>query len=174
MRDVADTFRISESSLLSRIKTVRIQKNEKPPQFQTEKYQEEKELLILFLNDASILKKVAKELNSDYFLFKPYQDLYIFIEKNLERTEQVSALLDKISDAELRALAADLIMAEPDSERMTGFIKALKLRKFKKDLKSVAIALEKDPGNQDLREQKEKVKRILAGLDKKVVRKTLY
>ena len=139
-----------------------------------EKFGEERELLINILNDADYYKKVAQEIDSSYFLSEKYKKIYEIVVEHLEKMGQIPSLLETIEDEAIKNTIAELIMADPPKARIEGVINNLKLRKYQIELKHINDQILSNPKNIELFQKKNELKKKIIGLNKKVVRKTLY
>jgi DNA primase len=173
VQEIATTFKVSESAIFSKIRLRR--KREKEPQMQTmEKFGEERELLINILNDSMYYKKVAQEIDSSYFLSEKYKKIYEIVAEHLEKMGQIPSLLETIEDEAIKNAIAELIMADPPKAQIEDVISGLKLRKYQIDLKQINDQILSNPKDMDLFQKKNELKKKIIGLNKKVVRKTLY
>ncbi|MBN2461184.1 MAG: DNA primase [Candidatus Cloacimonetes bacterium] len=174
VKEVAEVFRISERALFSRIKIPYVTGRNKPAESKLHKFREERELLKHVLNNREYFKKVAKELNPDYFLFKIYKDIYEILIKYPEKINQAGAMLEYATEETTRNLLAELLIEDVHEYDFMQALQAVKLRKYQKDLQVVTEQLRSDPSNKELLDNKNELKRLILTLDKKVVRKTLY
>ncbi len=173
VQEIATIFKVSESAIFSKIRLRR--KREKEPQMQTmEKFGEERELLINILNDSMYYKKVAQEIDSSYFLSEKYKKIYEIVAEHLEKMGQIPSLLETIEDEAIKNTIADLIMADPPKAQIEDVISGLKLRKYQIELKQINDQILTNPKDMDLFQKKNELKKKIIGLNKKVVRKTLY
>ena len=173
VQEISTTFKVSESAIISRIRLRR--KREKEPQMQTiEKFGEERELLINILNDTIYYKKVAQEIDSSYFLSEKYKKIYEIVAEHLEKMGQIPSLLETIEDEAIKNVVAELIIADPPKAQIGDVLSGLKLRKYQKELKQINDQILSNPKDMDLFQKKNELKKKIIGLNKKVVRKTLY
>lgn len=173
VQEISTTFKVSESAIISRIRLRR--KREKEPQMQTiEKFGEERELLINILNDTIYYKKVAQEIDSSYFLSQKYKKIYEIVAEHLEKMGQIPSLLETIEDEAIKNVVAELIIADPPKAQIGDVLSGLKLRKYQKELKQINDQILSNPKDMDLFQKKNELKKKIIGLNKKVVRKTLY
>ena len=173
VQEIATIFKVSESAIFSKIRLRR--KREKEPQMQTmEKFGEERELLINILNDSMYYKKVAQEIDSSYFLSEKYKKIYEIVAEHLEKMGQIPSLLETIEGEAIKNTIADLIMADPPKAQIEDVISGLKLRKYQIELKQINDEILTNPKDMDLFQKKNELKKKIIGLNKKVVRKTLY
>ncbi len=173
VQEISTTFKVSESAIFSKIRLRR--KREKEPQMQTmEKFGEERELLINILNDSMYYKKVAQEIDSSYFLSEKYKKIYEIVVEHLEKMGQIPSLLETIEDEAIKNTIAELIMADPPKAQIEDVINGLKLRKYQREFKQINDQILSNPKDMDLFPKKNELKKKIIGLNKKVVRKTLY
>ncbi|MBC8415502.1 MAG: DNA primase [Candidatus Cloacimonetes bacterium] len=173
VQEISTTFKVSESAIFSKIRLRR--KREKEPQMQTmEKFGEERELLINILNDSMYYKKVAQEIDSSYFLSEKYKKIYEIVVEHLEKMGQIPSLLETIEDEAIKNTIAELIMTDPPKAQIEDVINGLKLRKYQREFKQINDQILSNPKDMDLFPKKNELKKKIIGLNKKVVRKTLY
>ncbi len=96
------------------------------------------------------------------------------ISENYDETIQVSGLLDKAKNEKMRNVLSELMIAEPNETQMDDIIKAIKVRKIQEDLKTINSKVLQEPGNRELLQQKQALKKQIMAINSKVVRKTLY
>lgn len=174
LKEVGETFGISETSLYSRIKPKQGKHIRQQVSVELEKNVEERSLLELILSDVSCYKIVAEELDSSYFFSHIYREIYELISVNFEESLQVSGLLDKVKDETVRNVLSELLIHDAREAQMEDIIKSIKVRKVQEDLKTINSKVLQDPGNRELLQQKQTLKKQIMSLNKKVVRKTLY
>jgi hypothetical protein len=87
---------------------------------------------------------------------------------------QIPSLLETIEDEAIKNAIAELIMADPPKAQIEDVISGLKLRKYQIDLKQINDQILSNPKDMDLFQKKNELKKKIIGLNKKVVRKTLY
>jgi len=174
LKEVGETFGISESSLFSRIKPKQGKHIRKQEVVELEKNVEERSLLELILSDVSCYKIVAEELDSSYFFSHIYREIFELISEQFDEALQVSGLLDKVKDETVRNVLSELLIHDAREAQMEDIIKAIKVRKVQEDLKTINNKVLQDPGNRELLQQKQTLKKQIMSLNKKVVRKTLY
>lgn len=173
VQEISTTYKVSESAIFSKIRLRR--KREKEPQMQTmEKFGEERELLINILNDSMYYKKVAQEIDLSYFLSEKYKKIYEIVVEHLEKMGQIPSLLETIEDEAIKNAVAELIMADPPKAQIEDVINGLKLRKYQRELKQINDQILSNPKDMDFFQKKNELKKKIIGLNKKVVRKTLY
>jgi len=174
IKQIADIFSISERALLERIKPVSIISSKNQMKQKYIRYGEERELLKHILTKPEMFKKVAQELDSSYFLFKIYSEIYEELIKHKMETERLATFLEEIKKEDVRTAIAELAMEEIEDENFSDLLKVVKLRKLKFDLKQINKGLLQDPENKELKNTKHELRRKIINLDNKVVTKTLY
>lgn len=174
IKEIADTFKLPERALLSEVRIKRLPSRPEQSGQVQRKYQEERELLKYLLTDKRNFKKVASELNSDYFLIKIHRELYEFLNEQSKNSEEDSAYLDMVEDPALRNTIAELMLEDIQEEDFSEILRAVKLRKLQHDLYLINNSIEKDPENSELKQERQELKKNILQLDRKIVRKTLY
>jgi len=173
-KEIAETFKISEHSILSRRKKKYFQKIKKEEKIEIFKFQEERDLLKIILNDKSYYKKVAEQLKSDYFLSGIYKNIYEQITEHIESINQVAGMLDLIEDEITRNNVAELLMEDVPKVDIEEIVKTVKLRKYQYDLNKINDKILEGKDFKELLQKKNELKKKILGINKKVVRKTLY
>ncbi len=174
VKEIADVFTISEQSIYSKIRTRSFQIQSTVQNISIPKYEEERDLLKIILNEKSYYKKVAKEIESDYFLSKIYRNIYEKISEHIENINQISALLEITEDEIEKNTIAEILMEDIPNISYEEIIKAIKLRKYRKDLQAINEQIVNNSQNKELFLKKAELKKKIIGLGKQVVRKTLY
>ncbi len=173
-KEIAETFKISVHSILSRRRKKSFQKIKKEERIEISKFQEERDLLKIILNEKSYYKKVAEQLNSDYFLSGIYRKIYEQIEEHIENVKQVAGLLDIIKDEIIQKTLAELLMEDVPKIDPDEIIKTVKLRKYQDELKKINNKIHSGKDFEELFKKKSELKMKILDINKKVVRKTLY
>ncbi|MBC8385257.1 MAG: DNA primase [Candidatus Cloacimonetes bacterium] len=175
IKEIAETFEISEHAISSKVRINRKKKTKTlNPSSDLQKYPEEKNLLKIILNDKSLYKKVAKQVDSDYFLSKNYRDIFVQISKNIEKLNSVSGLFEYVEDELSKKILADLIIEKTSEVSLEDILLEIKLRKYKKDQQTIKEKIHNNPFDKELLKEKYEIKQKIIGIDKKVVTKTLY
>jgi replicative DNA helicase len=174
VKEISEQFRISAKSILSRIRLNFRKTDNKIESVSFLKYEEERDLLKLLLNEKTSLKKVAQEIDSSYFLFRIYRDVYDYICRYLEQNDQISGIMNSVEDEILNNTIAELLMEECPDQDASDTLKTVILRKLEKDLTDINQMLYKGDNNQELQAQKDDIKQKIRALNSKIVRKTLY
>ncbi len=174
IKEVAKVFGIHQTALEKR--TDRPKPVESKPVDESKEYLEEKEYLKLLLNDKEINKRLAEELNSDYFFNERYRNLYLLLtEKQLfEFVDNPALLLEKIEDEKLNLLMASLLMDESLVMTEAEIINQMKLKKLRRDLNIVTKQMNQNVEDMELFEKKQFLSREIRRLSNKVVNKTLF
>ena len=173
-KEIAETFKISEHSILSRRRKKYFQKVKKEEKTEISRFQEERDLLKIILNEKSYYKKVAEQLNSDYFLSGIYEKIFKQIAEHIENINQVAGLLDLIEDEITRNTFSELLMEDVPKVDIEEVIKTVKLREYQDELKKINKKILEGKNFKELSQKKNKLKKKILGINKKVVRKTLY
>ncbi len=174
VKEIADVFTISEQSIYSKIRTQGFQIQNNKQTISIPKFEEERDLLKIILNEKSYYKKVAKEIESDYFLSKIYRNIYEKISEHMENITQISGLLEITEDEIERNTIAEILMEDIPNISFEEIIKAIKLRKYQKDMQTINEQIVNNSQNKELFMKKAELKKKIIGLGKQVVRKTLY
>ena len=181
IKDVADTFQVSEINLRKNVKKNNIylepENNRKSISY---KYEEERKLLKFLLKNTNLIKKVASELEIDYFINDSLKKIYSYLidTKNEDYLSNPAMMLERLElahNGENEAITEDLSVLFFDEDFLDGvddLIRQVKLRKLKEDLKIVNDEIAKDTENSLLLERKFFIKKEIVKLSKNVVRKT--
>jgi DNA primase len=176
-QDIAETFGLSGHAVASKIRKKRrsrkqeIETTEIP---QMEQFREERNIILLILNNLSLYKKVAQEIDLSYFLTEKYKEIYKIILEHKENMDNIPALISKIDKENIRNILTELSMLEPPVQTIDDAIIALKTRKLHSDLAALNAKILNDPKNMDLFNKKQELKKEILKINKKVVRRTLY
>ncbi len=177
IQDIAETFELSKHAVSSKIrKKRRSYKNEtgeaEVPKI--EQFTEERDVILLIINNQSLYKKVAQEIDSSYFLTEKYREIYKIMSEHIKDMDNIPALISKIDEEDVRNLIIELSMSNPPTQTIDDTIITLKTRKFHTDLRAINEKILNDPANMELHAKKNEIKKELLKINKKVVRKTLY
>ena len=173
-KEISDLFKISAKSILNRIRLNfrKQEKNQEPGSFL--KYQEERDLLKLLLNEKTSLKKVAQEIDSSYFLFRIYRDIYDYICQYYKQNDRISGIMNSVEDEILKTTIAELIMEEIPELEISDVLKNVKIRKLEIDLTNINQMIYKSENKEELKAKKAELKKKILEMNRKIVRKTLY
>jgi len=174
VKEISEIFKISEKSILSRIRPGFQKKKNEQFQTSTTKFQEERDLLKMLLHEKTSVKKVAQELDSSYFLFEIYKEIYDLICSYLKGADRITGIINSVEDEIHRNTIAELLIEEIPELEISDVIKTVKLRKLKKDLNDINQQIYKTDNKQELISKKTDIKKQIQLLDGKIVRKTLY
>jgi len=139
-----------------------------------EQFTEERNILLLIINNQSLYKKVAQEIDLSYFLTEKYRKIYKIMSEQIEDMDNIPALISKIEEEDIRNLLTELSMSDPPAQTIDDAIIAQKTRKFHLELKVINNQIINDPTNMELFAKKSELKKEILKINKKVVRKTLY
>ncbi|MCF7858308.1 MAG: DNA primase [Candidatus Cloacimonetes bacterium] len=177
IQDISDAFDLSEHAVKSRIREKRPVRNDTSQDIKTEsneQYTEERDVIAMILNNKSFYKKVAQEIDSSYFLTEKNRKIYQVLAENIEKMSNLSALLSKVDDEDLRNTLSEISMMEVQKHTIDEALQALKTRKYHAELKMINEKILKDPTNIELFTKKAELKKKILKINNKVVRKTLY
>ena len=174
IREISETFRISEHAINSRIRKQRIKTKKVETGKTVISFGEERDLLCKILDDKLSYKKVAQEIDLTYFFTDVYKNIFDVISMHISSIEQISNLIDKVEDENLKKIITELMMADAPEASMDDIINNLKLRKYQYELKNINERISQDPKDMELFSQKKELKQKMLLLDKKIVKKTLY
>lgn len=176
-QDISETFELSKHAVSSKIRKKRRSfKNEtgEAEVQKIEQFTEERDIILLIINNQSLYKKVAQEIDSSYFLTEKYREIYKIMSEHIEDMDNIPALISKIEDEDIRNLIIELSMSDPPTQAIDDTIITLKTRKFHYDFKIINDKISNDPENRELLLKKSELKKEILKINKKVVRKTLY
>jgi len=176
-QDIAETFGLSGHAVSSKIRKKRRtfkKESEVTEVLKTEQFREEREIILLIINNQSLYKKVAQEIDLSYFLTEKYREIYKIISEHIEEMSNFPALISKIEKEDIRNMLIELTMSDTPAQTIDEAIIALKTRKFHTELKTINAEILNDPSNMDLFAKKSDLKKEILKINKKVVRKTLY
>ncbi|MCK4695643.1 MAG: hypothetical protein KAT74_07760, partial [Candidatus Cloacimonetes bacterium] len=174
VKEIADDFKISETSIFSKIKFSQYRKRNVPVRADILQFPEERNLLKSVLNEKYLLKKVAQEINSSYFFLKIYKNIYEEIIKYVKNSEHISGLLNQIEDEIIKNTIGELLIEDVPNISIDEILKAMKLRKYQKDLQDINQQMVNEGSNKELLDKKNKLKKEILNMNSKIVRKTLY
>jgi len=174
VKEISEVFRVSEKSIIPKIRMAFKKKADTPIQIAPVKFQEERNLLKMLLHEKTSLKKVAQEIDSTYFLFKIYKEVYDRICEYITKNDRISGIINSIEDEIIRNTFAELLIEDIPELEISDVIKTVKLRKYNKELSEINQEIYKTENKQELRIKKEMIKRKILEIGSKVVRKTLY
>lgn len=177
IQDIADTFGLSGHAVSSKIRKKRRsfkKEIEDTELSKMEHFTEERNMLLLIINNESLYKKVAQEIDLSYFLNGKYREIYKIMSEHIEDMDNIPALISKIDNESIRDLLTELSMLDIPTQTIDDAIIVLKTRRFHADLKAIKEKILNDPKNLELREKKIEIKKEILKINKKVVRKTLY
>jgi len=176
-QDIAETFGLSGHAVSSKIRKKRRsfkKETEDSEPSKIEHFTEERDILLLIINNQSLYKKVAQEIDLSYFLTGKYREIYKIISEHIEDMDNIPALISKIDNESIRDLLTELSMSDSPTQTIDDALIALKTRKFYTDLKAINAEILNDPTNMELFAKKNELKKEILKINKKVVRKTLY
>ncbi len=177
IQDITETFGLSGHAVSSKIRKKRrtFKKEQETTEVpKMEQFTEERDIILLIINNQSLYKKVAQEIDSSYFLTEKYRKIYKIMSEQIEDMDNIPALISKIMEEDIRNLLTELSMSDPPAQTIDDAIIALKTRKFHLKLKAINDEIINDPTNRELFVKKSELKKEILKINKKVVRKTLY
>jgi len=174
VKEISDVFRISEKSIIPKIRLGFKKKEDNQIQISPVKFQEERNLLKMMLHEKTSLKKVAQEIDSTYFLFKIYKEVYDRICEYFMKNDRISGIINSVEDEIIRNTIAELLIEDIPELEISDVIKTVKLRKFNKELSDINQQIYKTENKQELRMKKVEIKKKILEIGSKIVRKTLY
>jgi len=177
IQDITETFGLSGHAVSSKIRKKRrtFKKEQETTEVpKMEQFTEERDIILLIINNQSLYKKVAQEIDSSYFLTEKYRKIYKIMSEQIEDMDNIPALISKIMEEDIRNLLTELSMSDPPAQTIDDAIIALKTRKLHLDLRALNSEIVNDPTNRELFVKKSELKKEILKINKKVVRKTLY
>lgn len=157
IKETAETFRISESSIKQKISmSGSPAARESFSQADSEANPEEHFLLALALKDKKYYVALAQELSSDYFFNKEYKQIYKYLTEQ-DRTDELdepARLLDQIENNALRELLADLLFEDLTDMSFDDTLLQVTVRKLQFDLEQMDKRIIAEPHNLELFKQK--------------------
>ena len=177
IQDIAETFGLTGHAVSSKIRKKRRsfkKETEDTELSKIEHFTEERNIILLIINNQSLYKKVAQEVDLSYFLTGKYRKIYKIISEHIEDMGNIPALISKIDEEDTRNMLSELSMSDLPTQTIDDAIIALKTRKFHTDLKIINEEILNDPTNMELFAKKNELKKEILKINKKVVRKTLY
>ncbi|MDD4309929.1 MAG: DNA primase [Candidatus Cloacimonetes bacterium] len=179
LKDVSDAFGITLGALnskLHRSSAVQYQPaTAAPSESKPAESYEERHTLILALKDYESYKLLASEVDQSYFSNRLYRDLFSFlVAQSLSADSfEPAALMDLVDNKEIKERLAELLFEDLRQMRFEDCLSGLRLRKIQRDLEEVRSALNKDPNNLELNEQKVKLTLKYRSMTTAVLKKTL-
>jgi len=180
LRDVSESFGISQNALLASLKRSsarQVNPAQSPQDDQIpQKSPHEKMILQAALKDRESYNLLARELTADYFTSRLYKRIFEYLQKRLQLSSgfEPAALLDDTENAEIRDSLAELLFEDLQQLDLIAQIKDLKLRKLKRDLDDLDKAINEDPTNLELLKEKEILFQEYRKTTKRVVNKVLF
>ncbi len=177
IQDIAETFGLSGHAVSSKIRKKRRTFKKEPEITEVEKreqFPEERNIILLIINNQLLYKKVAQEIDSSYFLTGKYRKIYKIMSEQIEDMDNIPALISKITEEDIRNLLTELSMSDTPIQTIDDAIIALRTRKYHLELKAINDKIINDPTNMELFAKKSELKKEILKINKKVVRKTLY
>jgi len=177
IQDIAETFGLSGHAVSSKIRKKRrsFKKETQDTELsRREHFTEERNIILLIINNQSLYKKVAQEIDLSYFLTGKYRKIYKIISEHIEDMDNIPALISKIVEEDTRNMLTELSLSDPPAQTIDDAIIALKTRKLHTYLIAINAEILNDPTNKDLFAKKSELKKEILKINKKVVRKTLY
>lgn len=182
LQEVSEAFKVSVNALAKKLqKTQRLSyvsdKTElSTPEKTLENHHEERNVLILSLQNPEDYKTLVSELKDDYFINKRYREIFQWLQANIKAEDigDSSTLLDNIENTQLRDALTDLLFEDLQDMRFEDTLIQVRIRKLQLDLEEMERQLIKDPLNLELFKQKEKLSHVYKQLTRKVVHKIRF
>ncbi len=175
IKEISEIFGISEHAIRSKIRPKRKKADTKTTQnLVLNRFEEERNLICLLLNNKFLYKNVAQEIDSTYFFSDEYRNIYKLMQEHIEDMKQISTLLDMTEDDLIKNDITELMMLQTPDIAVEELIKNLKLRKYQTELKDINKRILENPKDRELFSQKNELRKKILMLDKKIVRRTLY
>lgn len=173
VKEISEIFQVSQNAIFSKMArrdTGTLQRQ--PATYELRKFTEERNLLKIILHEENN-KKFAQIVDSTYFLSDLYKEIYLLIENNPGKLNDVAALLDLTDNNLAKKTIAELIMEEPPSAPIEQILTDLKVRRYESELEVVVHQLLRTPEPQ-LIKKKIELKKKISALSGIVVKKTLF
>jgi len=176
IKETAQSFGISESALLQKLRqssgTIA---NSAPEPEPVLGFPEERLILALGLKEKDSYIKLANELGEDYFLSKPYKNIYKYLMQKVrvDDIDNPAAILDGLENPELREGLADLLFEELRDLRFDDTLKQVRIRKIQHDMDLVNRMIEKEPHNIELNQRRTELFEELRSMTKRIFRTRL-
>ena len=182
LQEVSEAFKISVGALTQKLSsTMRrgFQREEKTPLHvfsSLESQHEERNLLVISLQNVDDYKRLVSEVKDDYFINESYRGIFKWLRENVEpeAIEHSSTLLDDIEDTQLRDALADLMFEEMQELSFEDALTQVRIRKLQLDLELMDRKLINEPENLDLFKQKQSLSKEYKQLTRKVVHKIRF
>lgn len=182
LQEVSEAFKISVGALAQKLaSTMRrgFQREEKTPLHvfsSLESQHEERNLLVISLQNVDDYKRLVSEVKDDYFINESYRGIFKWLRENVEpeAIEHSSTLLDDIEDTQLRDALADLMFEEMQELSFEDALTQVRIRKLQLDLELMDRKLINEPENLDLFKQKQSLSKEYKQLTRKVVHKIRF
>ncbi|MBT4332251.1 MAG: DNA primase, partial [Candidatus Cloacimonetes bacterium] len=114
IQDITETFGLSGHAVSSKIRKKRrtFKKEQETTEVpKMEQFTEERDIILLIINNQSLYKKVAQEIDSSYFLTEKYRKIYKIMSEQIEDMDNIPALISKIMEEDIRNLLTELSMS---------------------------------------------------------------
>jgi DNA primase len=172
IKETAETFRISESSIKQKINM-----SSRPATFETpyvndnDANPEERFLLALALKDKNNYISLAHDVNADYFFNQESKQVYKYL-TDQDRTDELdepARLLDQIENNALREQLADLLFEDLAGMSFEETLLQVKVRKLQHDLEQMDKRITAEPNNLELFKQKADLLKQLKQITKNMI-----
>jgi len=174
LRTISEEFRIPEKTLRSRMKPVKATV-EVGAQAPASSYEPERELLKILLSNNCLVKNVADQIDSSYFLKRRYKDIYEVLLENEEAPDTIAGLLNAEELNDITQLIIELMMEHvAKAETLDDQVREMQIRKYLHELDAVNKGIAAGEPHPELYEKKKEILHTLRGWGVKIVRKTLY
>lgn len=178
-KEISENFKISESSIREKASHKRrfVERAEtKEVKVVEKKNYEEEKLVQSMLKSKENIKKIASEINVDYFINDKMKRIFKILTENevSNYLENSAELLNYFEEEDLSNEISSLLLTNEYEFDIDDLIKQIKLRKYQEDIKKINDEIIKNPDNAELFEQKIFLKKEIQSLSKSVVNKTLF
>ncbi len=174
-RDLAEAFGISTRAVFSKLRrTSAVSKARETvaPAPVLEENFEERQVLVLALQDEDAFNLLAQTLSPDYFNNRLYRELFkhLMATADADSISEPATLLDNIENKDLRDLLAEFLFSEPPQVEFGKALDQIRLRKLQRDMRDLDRRIQAAPEDIRLLEEKRKLALTYRSLSRKVVR----
>ncbi len=174
IKEISDKFGVHESSIFSKIRKNTNRQNANVVQETIDRFEAERNLLILLINRKIEYKNVAQKIDSSYYFSNIYRSIFEFLNKNNEYMGNMSNLIDEIKDEMVQNKLSELIISEIPNLDSDKVLSQLQYRKLNQQLVEINKKIKMGKSSKADFAEKQKIKKELMKINKKVVSKTLY
>ncbi|MDD3500967.1 MAG: DNA primase [Candidatus Cloacimonetes bacterium] len=172
----ADYSKATPQQISSEPKTTQSKMANKSQKSTIDKHLAEAYLIQYLIKNNNLIKKVASELDSDYFINSDMKSIYIKLCDNhdLGIYERIDDFLNQFESEALKGIITGFMLAKDFDFDIQDLIMQIKLRKLQENLNEINEQITKNPDNAELCEEKIFLRKEIQALSKSVVHKIIF